>query len=474
MLNNKAIHFFKNISYALTSNIVSLSISTLVILIIPRYIGVSEYGYLQLYIFYTSFVGFLHFGWNDGIYLRYGGKDYNKLDKKLFHSQFYMLTILQVLFLVFFLSLFLFFSPDENRLFVLIMTVICMLIVNTRFMLLFLLQATNKIKEYSRVTILDKILYAILISSFLIVSLVDFKLMIVFDLIGKLISLLYAMYLCKDIVFQNRSSFYLSFSEAYENIRVGIKLMFSNIASSLIIGVVRFGIERSWSVAIFGKVSLTLSISGLMMIFINTLGIILYPILRRSPKENLSSIYNTIRDFLMVILFAILIIYYPVKEILILWLPNYEDGLQYMALLFPMLVYEGKTALLINTYLKTLRKEKLMLKINLLVLTLSIFITVFTTIILRSLDLAILSIILIIALRSILFEVFLSRLLKITVLKDIILELFMTVLFISTAWFIDSWIIVVLYSIGYLLYLILKFKDISRTIVNLKDLIKKD
>ena len=29
-----------------------------------------------------------------------------------------------------------------------------------------------------------------------------------------------------------------------------------------------------------------------------------------------------------------------------------------MALLFPMGVYEGKMALLINTYLKTLRKEK--------------------------------------------------------------------------------------------------------------------
>ena len=45
--------------------------------------------------------------------------------------------------------------------------------------------------------------------------------------------------------------------------------MFANIASMLIIGVVRFGIERSWDVETFGKVSLTLSASNLMMLFIN-------------------------------------------------------------------------------------------------------------------------------------------------------------------------------------------------------------
>lgn len=46
-----------------------------------------EYGYCQLHLFYSSYVGFLHFGWNDGIYLRYGGKNYIELDKKLFFFQ---------------------------------------------------------------------------------------------------------------------------------------------------------------------------------------------------------------------------------------------------------------------------------------------------------------------------------------------------------------------------------------------------
>ena len=78
-MNSKAIEFIKNMSYSISSNLVSLIISTIVILIIPKIIGVEEYGYWQLYLFYTSYIGFLHFGWNDGIYLRYGGKEYKKL-----------------------------------------------------------------------------------------------------------------------------------------------------------------------------------------------------------------------------------------------------------------------------------------------------------------------------------------------------------------------------------------------------------
>lgn len=73
-----------NSSYAITSNLLSLLVSTLVILILPKLIGVEEYGYWQLYLFYTSYVGFAHLGWIDGIYLKYGGEEYERLDKQKF------------------------------------------------------------------------------------------------------------------------------------------------------------------------------------------------------------------------------------------------------------------------------------------------------------------------------------------------------------------------------------------------------
>lgn len=465
-------NLIKNFSYTLSSNFVSLIVSTLVILVIPKLIGINEYGYWQLYMFYSSYVGFLHFGWNDGIYLRYSGKQYNELDKRLFFSQFYMLLSLQLIIGVVIISISTLYVLDVNRVFIIRMVAACLLLVNLRFMLLYILQGTNRIKEYAQITTMDRILYCFLIIVFLVFGVRNYKLMIVADLIGKLISLLYAMYCCRDIVFRRISTFYFSWRETANNINIGIKLMFATIASMFIIGVIRFGIERSWDVSTFGKVSLTLSVSNLLMLFINALGIIMFPILRRTDEKKLSKIYKTMRTLLMVCLLGVLIIYYPFKVVLTAWLPQYADSLKFMAIVFPMCVYEGKTSLLINTYLKTLRKEKLMLKVNIITLVLSVIITILTTIVLKNLSLAIMSIVILLAFKCIFSEILLSKILRISIYKDILLELSMTIIFVLSGWMLNSWLSVIIYAMAYVFYLVRKRKDISSTIKNVKNFIK--
>jgi hypothetical protein len=96
--------------------------TALVILIVPKLIGIQEYGYWQLYLFYSFYVGFLHFGWNDGIYLRYGGKEYLELDKKLFFSQFWMQALFQSIILLIMNFYFQIFVENTDRMFVLKMT----------------------------------------------------------------------------------------------------------------------------------------------------------------------------------------------------------------------------------------------------------------------------------------------------------------------------------------------------------------
>lgn len=469
-MNGKAINFIKNFSYTLTSNLISLIVSTLVVLVIPKLIGIEEYGYWQLYLFYSSYAGFLHFGWSDGIYLRYGGKKYKELNKRMFFSQFFMMVILQTSIAVLLFCISIFLLKNQNKIFILQMVAINLLIVNTLSVLLLTLQATNKIKEYAKITMISRIIYILLVVIFLLTGFRAYRLMIISDLIGKLMSLIYAMYCCRDIVFRKISTFYFSFREAFENIKVGANLMFANIASMLIIGVVRFGIERTWDVSTFGKVSLTLSVSNLIMLFINSVGIIIFPILRRTEREKLPVIYVTMRDFLMIVLLGTLIIYFPLRNILSYWLPKYADSLVYMALLFPISVYEGKMSLLINTYLKTLRKEKLMLNINLITLALSIIFTISATIVFKNLNFAIMSIVILLIFRCFLAEMFLSKILKISVYKDMLLELVMIIIFILSGWLINSWFSILIYLMSYVMYLIIKRMDITDTVKNLKSL----
>ncbi|MEA4820629.1 MAG: oligosaccharide flippase family protein, partial [Erysipelotrichales bacterium] len=436
-MENRAIQFIKNFSYTISSNLISLVISTLVVIVVPKLVGVEEYGYWQLYLFYSSYVGFLHFGWSDGIYLRYGGEEYCDLDKKTFSSQFYMMMLFQFFVAVIIIIVSIVFVNDNDRVFILIMVALSAVIVNVLSVLLLTLQATNRIKNYAQINIIRRVSYIILITMFLFLGIREYRVMIMADLIGKVLSLIYAAYVCKDIVINKLNTLNFSFIETTENIRVGIKLMFANIASMLIIGVVRIGIEYSWDVSTFGKISLTLSVSSLLMLFINAIGIVIFPVLRKLRIEALPQLYLVIRDILMVILLSVLVLYFPMNALLTLWLPNYADSLEFMALLFPISLYEGKMGLLINTYLKTLRKERFIMNVNMIVLLLSVISTIFTTVIFRSLNAAVISILIAISIRSILAEIYLSVVLKINVIKDIIYETSLTVLFVLIGWNIN-------------------------------------
>lgn len=471
-MNKDAKSFIENFSYTLISNIISILVSTLVVLIVPKLIGVIEYGYWQLYLFYSSYVGFLHFGWISGLYLKLGGENYHEIDKKSIGSQFYLLLISQVfiaLLIIIFASIFI---EDPNKNFIFYMISLCIILTNMRDIIIFIFQATSRIKEYAKVVSVGKLLYFVIIITFILAGIREYRLMIIADLLGILVSLLYAIYISRDIVFRKPQLLVRSIKDAIQNISIGSKLMLANVASMLIIGVVRFGIEHAWDVETFGKVSLTLSVSNLMMIFINAVGIIIFPILRRTNESKLSEIYTIMRDFLMVVFLSLLIGYYPIKSILSTWLPKYTDSLMYMALVFPMFIFEGKMALLINSYLKTLRKEKLMLQINIISVIISLFFTVLTTVLLRNLELAVLSIVVILAIRSVLAETALSKLLNNNMKKDIVLELALTLVFILSGWFINSWMTTIVYGTAYLLYLLIKRKDIRCTANSIKLLIK--
>ena len=471
-MKEKLIDLVKNFSYSLTSNLISLIISTLVVLVIPRIIGVEDYGFWQLYLFYSSYIGFLHFGWNDGIYLRYGGEEYDDLDKPLFFSQFYSLLFLQVMIAIIVSGIGLNFINDGDRLFILQMISIEIIVVNARSMLLYVLQATNRIKEYSKMTILDRVLYVFLIIFLLLFGVRNYRLLIIADVTGKMISFFFVMYMCKDIVFRRITDFGYTFNETVKNISSGIKLMFSNIANMLITGVVRFGIERNWSVAVFGQISLTLSVSNMFLLFINALGLVIYPILRRINYDHLPTIYSIMRDLLMAIVIGILIFYMPIKMILTQWLPQYAESLNYMGLLFPIIIYESKMSLLISTYMKALRYENQLLQINLVTTLLSVILSSISTMIMDNLDFAILSIIMLMAFRGIVSELYLSKTLNINIIKDILLELTMTVIFIYTAWGIKSWLTSFIYGVFYMGYLLIKRKDLKKSVSYIVNILK--
>ena len=84
---------FKDILKVSASNVVKLLAGVLVAFVLPKIIGVEDYGYYKTFTLYATYVGLFHLGICDGVYLKFGGKNYSDLNKTKFrfYSQAFFL-----------------------------------------------------------------------------------------------------------------------------------------------------------------------------------------------------------------------------------------------------------------------------------------------------------------------------------------------------------------------------------------------
>ena len=83
--------FATNVILSITAQIISMAVSFILTLIVPKFIDEYQYAYWQMFVLYVGYVGVLHFGLLDGLVLRYSKYDYEELDKKKILSQLQIL-----------------------------------------------------------------------------------------------------------------------------------------------------------------------------------------------------------------------------------------------------------------------------------------------------------------------------------------------------------------------------------------------
>ena len=459
--------FVGKVSYALLANIISFVVSIVTTLLVPKLMGndLEGYGYFQLYFFYEAYIGFFHLGLIDGLYLKDGGKDFNSLSRQYYSNQFQLLSLFEVIVGLLIIASSLFSNSVDTGSIIIYIGLSIILYLPANFIML-TLQATYRIKEYAIATILGRCTFFLSIVAALVLSRSEYHIFVIGDLCGKLVSLLVGLFYCHELVLSTRIKFIDSLKDALDNIRVGINLLAANIADSLINGVVRFAVQLHWSIVTFGILSLAISISNMLLVLINAVAIVLYPALRKTDTARLPSLYTKIRDVLMLVVFGLLVLYYPMAYVLGNWIPQYSDSLHYMAVLFPMCAYASKKNLLIVTYLQVYRMEKTIFKVNLVGVAVAVITTAISVYLFDSLFLAVLSILVNQAFRCIYADLKLSKVIQLKIWKDIIYELALTSLFVLGNWFIEGISGTLIYVFAYVIYLYIKRSSIKSFISN--------
>lgn len=451
-------NIFKKITYSVIGNGFAMLISVMMIMLLPRFMSVQDYGYWQLYLFYLSYTAFFHFGLINGINLRYIGEEYSSIDKDTFVGQLYVLILVDGLIAILaFYSVGIYFERQMITILKIVSIVGFFSIIAT--FASFVLQTTARIEDYSRAIIFERSIFLFGILICMVFGLSNFEYLIYVSLIAKILEVIYISYLIKDIFTASRKRIKIILQEARANISCGIYIMLANIAGMLIIGAARFAISIYWDIATFSKVSLGLSVSYFFMTFISAVSVVLFPLIKRMDEQSLNLTYKSLKVSLSFLLLFMLCLYYPLTKLLKLWLPQYVDSFYYMIILLPICVFEGKIVILTNNYLKCFRMESLLLKINMFAALFSILLALIS-IELHNLTFALISILFSFIARYLLAEYFLGIHMSFNFIKDNIKELLLVFAFILLFIYLpDAWA-ATLYFLLYIAYIFDKKNDL--------------
>lgn len=422
-----------NMSAAFLSQAISLFVSIVLSFIIPKVLDGSQFGYWQLFLFYSSYCGFFHFGLNDGVYLIHGGESYDRLDKENIGSQLKFGIIYQTI-ISFLIGAAAFFGiGDRDRLFVIVSTAIYLCINNAAFFMGFVFQMTNETKLFSISVLADKVFFLLALVFLIMFEVRDYKIYTILYIVSRSVALAYCFYRGKEILFAKYLGFKKTFPLVWESISVGLKLTVANIASLLIIGIMRFMVDKAWGIETFGQLSLALSLENFFLLFIQQISMVLFPALRQADKKILNSFFSVFESLLTFLMPLAYILYFPIVFIVGMWLPNYSDSLKYFGLLLPICVFDSRMNLLCITYLKVLRKESLLLIINVCTVFGSGLASAIGIYWFKSIEVTIVLVVIVTVLRSVVSEIILAKYMESkSVMKSLIIALTITAVFCVT------------------------------------------
>lgn len=354
-----------NLLVAFASQGVALLTSVAMTLFVPRILGVEEFGYWQLFVFYSNYVSFFQLGLNDGVYLKQGGKSRHEIDKVLVSSQFMLGMSFQLVIALAIVAYAFLFGENEQRAFVLVFTGAYLLISNATYFFGFVFQAMNETKKFSYGVMLDRVSFLGPMIICAVAGAKDFRVYVVLYTISRMIACAYTFWHARDFIGANQLPFRKGIQELLAAMRLGFILTLANISFQTIMGAARFFIDSHWGIQTFGKVSFALSMVNIVIIFAQQVSVVLFPALRQSDSQDLPEYYRTIRQTISLLLPACFLAFYPVSLLIHFWLPEYEDSARYLIYVMPVCLFTIQKDMLYATFLKLRNEVGVLLLMNL-------------------------------------------------------------------------------------------------------------
>lgn len=343
----------KSIIKILTSNILIAVSSILVGFIVPLKLDIDAYAYLKTYTLYISYVGFFHFGFIDGLYIKYGGKTIEEVDKGVLKNEHRLFIRIQLIATLVFIIISI--ALKDTIIFLMALSIIP---VNTISFHKLFYQATGEFDKFAKVSCTYSLIYALL--NILLVFLTESSNYILFCLVLLFTNGVIFLKLEYKFYKSYKDIDYVRSDDLYKNIKVGFVILLANLSVSLFYGIDRWFIKIGFSNSDFSYYSFAVSMLNIVNLVVTSISVTFYNYLSKGVSKE---IIKKLKNYFLLIGGGVGAIYFVFAFIVNTFIKKYIPSLSIISISFVAYPYMIVINSLYTNLYKSNKNEKHYLKV---------------------------------------------------------------------------------------------------------------
>ena len=307
----------------LTANFISLLAGVINGFLVPKFLKIDQYAMLQLYTLYSGYLGILSFGFVDGVYLKYGGKEKVMLDQAELKYEHNFFLIFQII-----MSMPILLLAILKKNFVILAIALSVVPVSIQGYFSFLYQSLGEMGMFAKIKILHPLI--ILISNLVLIFLIR---------INNYMPFVAAILLSNYMVYFILEMGYLRSTKAVQSKRTkvnplfqsGFLIMLGNLSSMFFYSIDRWFVKFLLPIENFSYYSFAVSMMSIILVLVSSVAMTFYPYL--SKGYGVEQI-RKIKKYLIIIGAIASDAYFVLAIVVTNFLSKYRPSLEVIAILF--------------------------------------------------------------------------------------------------------------------------------------------
>ena len=316
----------KGIIQIFFSNVIFMLFGALTNFFLPKYLSINSYAEYKTYILYLSYANLLALGYTEGMFLKYGGENFEEAKRLGFSKNRCTMVAFQLIVGVIIATIGVVVGSKLAFLFAIgaFTTNMCNYYKNFS-------TAIGDFGNYSILTSMEKIMvFAFNMALLFWVKLDNAYGYILVLIVVTVIEVTYYLFFLRR---RGLSLIKIEFSieELKSCLKLGIVLMIGNLMSNVFTGIDQWFVKLLMSNTDFAIYSFSVSMEKMVALFITPIATVMYNFLCKNED---SSKFKKIQDVVLIWAMALLTISFPMKWVVKIYLPAYEDAINIAAILF--------------------------------------------------------------------------------------------------------------------------------------------